>query len=68
MTKRELIWTLAGAACFGWGGQSVAAGAATVTMRAINLDIFALGIIMLANFPLARLASRIRALEAKPQT
>ena len=67
MNKSGLM-TVFGAALMAWGGSSITAGLGLTDWRQVNVALFAIGIIFLAQAPLLSLRARIRKLEAASQS
>ena len=67
MNKSGLM-TVLGAALMAWGGSSITAGLGFTDWRQVNVALFAIGIILLAQVPYLSLRARIRRLEAVTQS
>jgi hypothetical protein len=65
---KSTLMTVIGAALMGWGGSSITAGLGFTDWRQVNVALFAVGIIFLAQVPCISLHARIRKLEAMSQS
>jgi hypothetical protein len=63
MSKSSVTTGLLGAAFMAWGGAGITAALGLVGWAQVNVSIFAVGIILLAQAPYFSLLSRIRQLE-----
>ena len=63
--NRTMLMTLVGAALMGWGGSSITSGLGFNDWRQVNVALFAIGIIFLAQAPFLSLRARIQKLEAE---
>lgn len=61
--SRPFMMMLIGAALMAWGGQSITSGLDFTGWRQVNVALFALGSIILAQVPMLSLRARIRELE-----
>ncbi len=59
------VMTVVGSALMAWGGASITAGLGFTDWRQVNVALFAIGIILLAQAPYLQLRSRICELEGK---
>jgi hypothetical protein len=66
--NKSALMTVCGAALMGWGGSNITAGLGFTDWRQVNVALFALGIILLAQAPVLSLRARIRKLEAASQS
>ncbi len=62
--NKSTLMTALGAALMAWGGSSITAGLGFTDWRQVNVALFAIGIILLAQAPYLSLRTRIRKLEA----
>lgn len=66
--NKSTLMTVSGAALMSWGGSSITAGLRFTDWRQVNVALFAIGIILLAQAPLLSLRARIRKLEVASQS
>ena len=68
MNKSTLMTVFVGAALMVWGGSSITAGLGFTDWHQVNVALFAIGIILLAQVPYLSLRARIQKLEAVTQS
>ena len=61
--KKSTLMTVLGALLMGWGGSSITTALGFTDWRQVNVALFAIGIIFLAQAPYLSLRERIQKLE-----